>query len=246
MENKNKKSFTITITEDDTFLYNYINETIEINDDEETQTVKKSLENCIRELKNIMGDSDFDKSFPSPEKLKNMLKSKNKDELVSIKEFLVNRILDFSSLFNQNITLNGISFCDRDHQSWYLSDKNPVAHIVLYSNYIDVINSLLEEKPITDNNIDSLLAAIRVPEKKRENVTKLGLRIFIKGFLTDVEAKIIIARYGLGEETPRSLLDLSKELNMTREKIRQITNKAILKLRAHVLFDEAERAIYSI
>lgn len=247
MENKNKKSFTITITEDDKYLYDYINEELEISDDEDIDNVIKSaLESDIKALKNVMGNAYSSKSFPSPETLKEILKDKKKEELLNLRETFKNDILNYSSLFNQNITLNGISFNDKDPKSWYVSDNNPVAYIILYSNYIDMINSLIDKKPFKDNSFEALLAAICIPEQNKAKITKKGIAAFIKSRLTDLEAKIIIARYGLGTAKPKSLLDLSKDLSITREKIRQITEKAIFKLRTAVLDEETEKEIYNI
>ena len=109
-----------------------------------------------------------------------------------------------------------------------------------------MINSLIDKKPFKDNSFEALLAAICIPEQNKTKITKKGIAAFIKSRLTDLEAKIIIARYGLGTAKPKSLLDLSKDLSITREKIRQITEKAIFKLRTAVLDEETEKEIYNI
>lgn len=246
MEN-NKKAFTITITKDDKYLYDYINETLmEVNEDDEAKAIKNVLEGNIRALKNIVGDDDSSKSFPSPETLKDKLKDKKKEELLNLKEAFKNDILNYSSFFNQNILLNGISFLDKEPKSWFVCNNNPVAYIVLYLNYIDVINSLIDKKSSKDNSFESLLTAICVPEQNKAKTDKKAFSKFVKSVLTELEAKIIVARYGLGVAKPKSLLDLSKDLSMTREKIRQITEKAIFKLRMAVLDEETEKEIYNI
>jgi DNA-directed RNA polymerase sigma subunit (sigma70/sigma32) len=109
-----------------------------------------------------------------------------------------------------------------------------------------VINSLIDKKSFKDNSFESLLTAICVPEQNKAKIDKKAFSKFAKFVLTDLEVKIIIARYGLGTAKPKSLLDLSKDLSMTREKIRQITEKAIFKLRMAVLDEETEKEIYNI
>jgi RNA polymerase primary sigma factor len=45
------------------------------------------------------------------------------------------------------------------------------------------------------------------------------------------EAEVIRHRYGLGKRAPMSLKDIGDRFNLTKERIRQIENKAILRLR---------------
>ncbi len=49
--------------------------------------------------------------------------------------------------------------------------------------------------------------------------------------LSDREQKVLILRYGLNDNRPRTLEEVGKEFNVTRERIRQIEAKAIKKLR---------------
>jgi len=49
--------------------------------------------------------------------------------------------------------------------------------------------------------------------------------------LTDKEQKILILRYGLKDGRPRTLEEVGKEFNVTRERIRQIEAKAVRRLR---------------
>ena len=48
--------------------------------------------------------------------------------------------------------------------------------------------------------------------------------------LTERERKVLILRYGLDGETPKTLEEVGKIFNVTRERIRQIEAKAIRKL----------------
>ena len=49
--------------------------------------------------------------------------------------------------------------------------------------------------------------------------------------LTPREQKVLILRYGLEDGRPRTLEDVGKVFNVTRERIRQIEAKALKKLR---------------
>ncbi|MBR7060438.1 MAG: RNA polymerase sigma factor RpoD, partial [Eubacterium sp.] len=53
----------------------------------------------------------------------------------------------------------------------------------------------------------------------------------VLGTLTPREAKVIRLRYGLDDGIPKTLEEVGKEFNVTRERIRQIEAKAIRKLR---------------
>lgn len=65
-------------------------------------------------------------------------------------------------------------------------------------------------------------------------VTSTMLREQLAGVLatlTPREQKVLILRYGLEDGKPRTLEDVGKEFNVTRERIRQIEAKALRKLR---------------
>ena len=49
--------------------------------------------------------------------------------------------------------------------------------------------------------------------------------------LTDREQKVLRLRFGLDDGRPRTLEEVGKEFNVTRERIRQIEAKALRKLR---------------
>ena len=53
----------------------------------------------------------------------------------------------------------------------------------------------------------------------------------ILGTLTDREEKVLRLRFGLEDGRPRTLEEVGKEFNVTRERIRQIAAKALMKLR---------------
>ena len=49
--------------------------------------------------------------------------------------------------------------------------------------------------------------------------------------LNDKEAEIIRLRYGLGQCSPMSLKELGEHFNLSKERVRQIEEKALLRLR---------------
>jgi RNA polymerase sigma factor (sigma-70 family) len=49
--------------------------------------------------------------------------------------------------------------------------------------------------------------------------------------LDDREREVILLRYGLDGSSPRTLSDVGKKFELTRERIRQIEGRALAKLR---------------
>jgi RNA polymerase sigma factor (sigma-70 family) len=49
--------------------------------------------------------------------------------------------------------------------------------------------------------------------------------------LEDLEHRVVVLRYGLGGDIPRTLSDVGKVLGLTRERVRQVENRALSKLR---------------
>ena len=67
-----------------------------------------------------------------------------------------------------------------------------------------------------------------------ENVVQMMLKeqlLAVIETLTPREQKVIRLRYGLDDAHPRTLEEVGKEFNVTRERIRQIEAKALKKLR---------------
>ena len=66
------------------------------------------------------------------------------------------------------------------------------------------------------------------------NVESVMLRKHIDALLDDLkdrERQVIVLRFGLEDGHPRTLEEVGKEFNVTRERIRQIEAKALRKLR---------------
>ncbi|UCF10330.1 MAG: sigma-70 family RNA polymerase sigma factor [Candidatus Bipolaricaulota bacterium] len=92
------------------------------------------------------------------------------------------------------------------------------------------------ERPIGDDDEDTLGDFIEDPTSP--SPTKETFRMFLKEQLNraleqldDREREILKLRYGLDDDHPRTLKDVSLKFNITRERVRQIEIKAIEKLK---------------
>ena len=84
-----------------------------------------------------------------------------------------------------------------------------------------------------DSNLGDFVAdnSVVTPEG---NVESVMLREHIDALLGDLkerERAVIVRRFGLEDGHPRTLEEVGKEFNVTRERIRQIEAKALRKLR---------------
>jgi RNA polymerase nonessential primary-like sigma factor len=59
--------------------------------------------------------------------------------------------------------------------------------------------------------------------------------------LNDREREVVAGRYGLGDREPETLEVLAERLSLTRERIRQIQQEALLKLRRRMLRQGVDR-----
>ena len=94
----------------------------------------------------------------------------------------------------------------------------------------------LDDSTITLNDSQPLIDRISSDEFLPPNSKLLNesLRIEIDDALNSLarsEAKVIRLYYGIGVERPLTLLEIGEIMNLSRERIRQIKNKAIRKLR---------------
>ena len=80
----------------------------------------------------------------------------------------------------------------------------------------------------------------RVPQRLRLHVSRIKTQSFdfflrkvneVLETLTPREARVLSLRYGLEDGNPKTLEEVGKEFNVTRERIRQIEAKALRKLR---------------
>ena len=94
-------------------------------------------------------------------------------------------------------------------------------------NYSDKENATLEEYIENKKSIDP--QTIYERRELFENLVK-WLNI-----LTDKERKVILLRYGLTDENPKTLEEIGEMMNLTRERIRQIEENALNKLRFYLI-----------
>ena len=78
----------------------------------------------------------------------------------------------------------------------------------------------------------------QTPDRILSDVESVGRLVDILGDLEDRERMILILRFGLDGSRPKTLEEVSQEIHRTRERVRQIQNQALSKLR-DLLMDEA-------
>ena len=81
-----------------------------------------------------------------------------------------------------------------------------------------------------DMPVDKVREIMRVAQAASHTLLKEQLGSVLKT-LTPREAKVLSLRFGLDDGRPRTLEEVGKEFNVTRERIRQIEAKALRKLR---------------
>ena len=100
------------------------------------------------------------------------------------------------------------------------------------------------DKPVGDED-DSIVADfiadqnVISPEANAERVMLKEKIQGLLGGLKERERKVLVLRFGIDDDHPRTLEEVGKELKVTRERIRQIEDKALrkLKIRARNLQD---------
>lgn len=100
------------------------------------------------------------------------------------------------------------------------------------------------DKPVGDED-DSIVADFIADQNvisPETNAERVMLKEKIQGLLSGLkerERKVLILRFGIDDDHPRTLEEVGKELKVTRERIRQIEDKALrkLKIRARSLQD---------
>ena len=95
------------------------------------------------------------------------------------------------------------------------------------------------EQPVGEDDEDSLLGDFIEDEKilsPSQEAARRFLRDQVREILLDLaprEQKILQMRFGLDDGIPHTLEEVGKEFGVTRERIRQIEAKALMKIREH-------------
>jgi RNA polymerase primary sigma factor/RNA polymerase nonessential primary-like sigma factor len=115
--------------------------------------------------------------------------------------------------------------------------KVPEADVLEMKQLIRTTYSL--DSPLNDRTDTFLRDIIRDPRGPSPAETAEGIQrreeimLWMKG-LTDREQRVITLRFGLDGEDEQTLEAIGRELDLTRERVRQIENEALGKLRATI------------
>ena len=93
------------------------------------------------------------------------------------------------------------------------------------------LNTTLSEDD--DNTLEDLVAdtSLAGPDEIIDNALLAKQIDTLLETLSPREKSIVVARYGLNAQRPKTLEELGKEYNLSKERIRQIEQQALRKLR---------------
>lgn len=147
---------------------------------------------------------------------------------------VMEKVIQVNKLNNKYISKN----IDRDRRIELISKdldikKEMVEDYMMFKDYYLKITSL--DMPIGDSEEGSLFEIL--PDKETASVEDLVILNNLKNDIDDFlyclserEAKVIRLRFGLDDGINRTLEEVGKEFDVTRERIRQIEKKALKKL----------------
>jgi RNA polymerase primary sigma factor len=118
-----------------------------------------------------------------------------------------------------------------------------VENIMKYSGETASLDVTVDEENVT--TLSDLIFSDEYTEPF-ENMVNVNLQDILKRSLEDLserERRIIVLRYGLSGNTPLTLEEIGKILGITRERVRQIQNKAITRMKNFTMIKELESVI---
>ena len=159
----------------------------------------------------------------------------NSDKPVHIPAYMVEMISRFREAREQFIEAEG-----RVPTTQELAEKLEMAE-----SKVDHIRNAVKAVSAPTQDADDLTGqAITVgladqktpsPEEALLNESEVAKVIDLLDDLDEREAKILRMRYGLDGEEPLTLKEIGKKIDLTRERVRQIENEALRKIKEHLM-----------
>ena len=111
-------------------------------------------------------------------------------------------------------------------------DRKTLSYIMIFTQDMVSVNSFFKNSDNNHNDMSSIIEDKNSPSPHQEAFMDSLRDTLMEALecLDEKERTIIISRYGLYGKEPKTLEDTGKELNITRERVRQIQIKAIKKL----------------
>ncbi len=107
--------------------------------------------------------------------------------------------------------------------------------MIPFESFEELYSIFLENAPVCEEDIDVLLPQELIIEEyvEEENMKMMMKEQLSEALitLTEREQKVLELRFGLIDGEEKTLEDVGKEFNITRERVRQIESKALRKLR---------------
>lgn len=140
--------------------------------------------------------------------------------------------MDKVSKFIQDYTNNNRKTPSDEEISIFLGIS--IQNVILYRNLNDSATLSFEANIADGMNLHSIISSNE--DCENSVMEKLVNETLYKYFdiLTPKEKNVIIGRYGLFQESKKSLDEIGKSLNLTKERIRQIQTMALKKLESKV------------
>lgn len=117
-----------------------------------------------------------------------------------------------------------------------------VTHLKTVSSQPSSLNAPLKDD--SDSSLGDLIgdAQSESPYETVENKSLVDELNTLLDYLQPREADILRKRFGMDHDTPKTLEEVSQELKITRERVRQIQNKALKKMREAIEDFERQRS----